>query len=133
MSWYELSGRRQCEEEKKESQRGGVTEKVRTRHLHVGNYQAFFCFIHSSLKAEVYNPPNLFVIVMHAHLPVEASIEKHGPQCRRLKSGEDPKALSAALSSAVLDLDADLRDQRPGAPGCSGATAARPPKLCFSP
>eukprot|EP00913_Durusdinium_trenchii_P034477 g32256.t1 len=47
----------------------------------------------------------------------------HARLLRRLKSGEDPKALSAALSSAVLDLDADLRDQRPGAPGCSGVAA----------
>eukprot|EP00438_Fugacium_kawagutii_P017578 Skav222241 [mRNA] locus=scaffold3059:165090:175699:- [translate_table: standard] len=46
----------------------------------------------------------------------------HARLLRRLKSG-DAKALSGALSGAVLDLDSELRDQRPGAPGCSGVAA----------
>ncbi|CAL1152892.1 unnamed protein product [Cladocopium goreaui] len=46
----------------------------------------------------------------------------HARLLRRLKSAEQ-KALSAALSSAVVDLDSELRDQRPGAPGCSGVAA----------
>lgn len=46
----------------------------------------------------------------------------HSRLLRRLKRAE-PKTVITALSSAILDLDAELRDQRPGAPGCSGVAA----------
>eukprot|EP00439_Symbiodinium_sp_Y106_P053190 s3355_g7.t1 len=49
--------------------------------------------------------------------------QMHLKLLRRLAKASSTAEISKALQGAVLDLDADLRQQRPGVPGCSGVIA----------